>query len=91
MVADDAVSHALVSQLQDKIRTDEDDIRNCEQIIRCLKLTTLQNGNKRNDPQTDEVLTDDRRTQLYDVWTVKARTMLGLPDPPTPTPPPAAG
>ena len=87
MAADDSVSHGLIAHLRDKIRTNEAEIQNCDTIIRCLTLTTLRNGTKRHDPQTGAEITTTRRDEMYDIWTVKARTLLGLPDP-TPTPPP---
>jgi len=83
MATDDAISHGLIAQLQNKIRANDTESQNCDQIIRCLTLTTLKNGVKRNDPQTGTEITDTKRDEMYELWTTKARTLLGLP-PPTP-------
>lgn len=73
---DDGVTHAIIKQLETRRNEFDAQQRKINQIIRCLHMTTLDDGVRRYNNQTDESLTVATRQTMFTRWIAKAREIL---------------
>lgn len=74
---DDAITKDLMKKLQDKINGLQDQVSSLADIHNRLDEITLdRNGLKKNDIYTGEMLTVEKRQELFTRWTAKAREAL---------------
>ena len=92
VAVDDTVTEAKIVLLDDKVREYDKKISRLNHIKRQLRLTekyeksvtataggtttTTVQKMKRMDSQTDEIITDERRLEMYTLWHAKADAAL---------------
>ena len=94
VTVDDEVTKVEIEALEDEVRAYDKKISKLNHIKRCLQLTVLYDKSttsttdgivtttteklKHIDPQTGEIMTDDKRLEINTLWMAKGRTARGV-------------